>query len=303
MSPQLLSFPKRAISTVGQIAVNALLDEPKVWPRFGLVGQDDVGAHQDMDYALLSQSANALSTFFMMSAQLGWCNSNRDELFELCREEGMKAETAMFAATHGVNTHKGCIFLLGILAMGWGCAAKRVSEYNQIFSLPTLSEVLNSTYRSAFRTVQRECDYPYQGFSQTYGEWAAIRFGWCGIRESVLSNFFLLRKALEWSVQHPNIYQATRLGFLRHYFFSYTKDTNLLKRAGIRRCEIIRAEAKRLWLQGSLFDSGILQEIVKLESNLIAEELSGAGAGDLMASFLFLDGLLHYGYAKIVSRT
>lgn len=290
-------------STVGKIAVNALLEEPKVWPRFGLVGQDDVGAHQDMDYALLYQSANALPAFFARTAQLGWCNPSGDELFERCREEGVKAEAAMFAATHGVNTHKGCIFLLGILAMGWGCATKQVSEYNQTFSLPTRSEVLNSAYRSAFRTVQRECDYFYRGFSQTYGEWAAARFGWWGIRESVLSNFFLLRQALDWSVKHPNIYQATRLGLLRHYFFSHTKDTNLLKRAGIKRCEIIRAEAKRLWLRGSLFDSGLLPEIAKLESKLIAEGLSGAGAGDLMAAFLFLEGLSHHGYAKIVSRT
>ena len=52
-------------------------------------------------------------------------------MFPLLRERGKKTEEKMFVATGGVNTHKGIIFTIGILAAAAGISLvkKMVPEY------------------------------------------------------------------------------------------------------------------------------------------------------------------------------
>ena len=58
-------------TALGAIAKAALVEEPLVWPSFGLVGGDSVGAHADMDYPLLVASAGALEPYFADSVRIG----------------------------------------------------------------------------------------------------------------------------------------------------------------------------------------------------------------------------------------
>ena len=94
------------------MATKSLLDELNTTPKPGLVDQHDSGAHQDMDYALMCRSITALHPYFTRLSQLGFQNA-LPGIHEVTTI-GKEAEAAMLDVTHGINTHRGAIFSLGL---------------------------------------------------------------------------------------------------------------------------------------------------------------------------------------------
>lgn len=90
------------------LAAEALRMEAELTPKPGLVDEADPGAHDDMDISTFRESATALEDYFVEVERLG------TDLPAL-REAGLRAEQSMYAATGGVNTHKGAIYSLGLL--------------------------------------------------------------------------------------------------------------------------------------------------------------------------------------------
>lgn len=99
-------------------AVKAMLNEVVTWPKPGLVNPVEHRAHPDMDVFTFIQSATSLRPYFKQAATAG-LNFPTEQpaplFFNQLRLLGQRAETTMFKATAGVNTHKGTIFSLGIL--------------------------------------------------------------------------------------------------------------------------------------------------------------------------------------------
>ena len=93
----------------------------------GLVDLANNGAHKDMDVALFEKSAEALRPYFYDAAMLGMDSCSMAEL----RERGLAAEQEMYAATGGVNTHKGMIYSMGLLLAGMGMALAGVNETDE----------------------------------------------------------------------------------------------------------------------------------------------------------------------------
>jgi triphosphoribosyl-dephospho-CoA synthase len=103
-----------APAAIGRAATLALHDELALAPKPGLVSFIDNGSHADMDAHTFMRSLFALRRSFVQMAELGAARAPFAAL-ERC---GMAAEARMLAATGGVNTHRGAIFVLGLL-----CAA------------------------------------------------------------------------------------------------------------------------------------------------------------------------------------
>jgi holo-ACP synthase / triphosphoribosyl-dephospho-CoA synthase len=78
---------------------------------YGCVTLDDVGSHSDMNALLFIQSAHIVST------EIALAHAFSDD-FNRLREVGKVAEKKMFERTHGVNTHKGAIFLMLLVMAG-----------------------------------------------------------------------------------------------------------------------------------------------------------------------------------------
>ena len=116
---------KRA-SEIGELAHRALIREANVTPKPGLVDRENSGAHRDMDLKLFHASADALRPWFADCARIGLAmrDAAPEQVFARLRKRGIEAEKAMYAATGGVNTHKGALFSLGILC----CAAAMAGE-------------------------------------------------------------------------------------------------------------------------------------------------------------------------------
>ena len=101
---------------LAEAAHDALLDELYTTPKPGLVDLNNNGAHADMDISLFERSADALTQYFEDAALLGMDRCGMGVL----RKRGIRAEEEMFAATDGVNTHKGLIYSMGLLLAGMG---------------------------------------------------------------------------------------------------------------------------------------------------------------------------------------
>ena len=92
---------------LARLMEKALLAELDTPLKPGLVGPDGSGAHSDMDYALMRRGAAAVRRSF--TAHIG--------LLPDLAALGKAMEADALAATGGVNTHRGAIFALGLMAV------------------------------------------------------------------------------------------------------------------------------------------------------------------------------------------
>lgn len=81
-------------------------------PKPGLVDRLNNGAHHDMDHALFVRSITTITPWLSRFTELGsdYADQPAGEQLRLLRPMGIACEQAMYAATGGVNTHKGDIF-------------------------------------------------------------------------------------------------------------------------------------------------------------------------------------------------
>src|SRR6201991_5198101 len=109
---------------LGQLAEQCLRLEVQTWPKPGLVSHVDAGSHTDMDADTFRRSAAAIRPHLLALAEAGaqGCAMGRLRII------GLEAEAAMFAATGGVNTHRGAIFGLGLLCAAAGARLGGLAE-------------------------------------------------------------------------------------------------------------------------------------------------------------------------------
>ena len=127
-------------------AFQALSQELAAWPKPGLVSHVDAGSHHDMDAAMLVRSAEVLRPYF---AELAVAGSEGARMSEL-RAIGLRAETAMLAATGGVNTHRGAIFGLGLLCAAAGAIAV-LDDRGAVSSMQRLGNVVSQRWGDEIR--------------------------------------------------------------------------------------------------------------------------------------------------------
>ena len=104
---------------IGRAATRALYHELALSPKPGLVTLTDNGSHRDMDAQTFMRSLFALRGYFVAIAELGQQSAEFTAL-ERC---GIQAEAHMLAATNGINTHRGAVFMLGLLCAAAGAVS------------------------------------------------------------------------------------------------------------------------------------------------------------------------------------
>lgn len=124
MTPRLARVPDTLTAQeIGRAAVLSLYDELALSPKPGLVTLTCRGSHDDMDAQTFMRSILALRGYFVRIAELGAVGAP----FEALERCGIDAEARMLAATGGVNTHRGAIFMLGLLCAAAGAVGRRVA--------------------------------------------------------------------------------------------------------------------------------------------------------------------------------
>ncbi len=265
---------------IAELAKKSLLDEVYTAPKPGLVDPMGRGSHTDMSVSHFERSAEALLPYFRRCVMIGTegKSESREDVFARLREAGLEAERNMYAATGGVNTHKGAIFSMGILC----CAIGRLIRADGY--IPTTEEILNeaaSLSRSALEDDLKSID------RTTAGGRAYLEYGVRGIRGEVMDGFPTIRETAL-----PTYNAAIASGKNKNdagvitllHLIANVYDTNLYKRGGDEGVRYARDLARALIESGDPTEA----DVRLMDDKLTKRNLSPGGCADLLALTYFL---------------
>ena len=267
---------KRA-SEIGELAHRALIREANVTPKPGLVDRENSGAHRDMDLKLFHASADALRPWFEDCARIGLAmrDAAPEQVFARLRKRGIEAENAMFAATNGVNTHKGALFSLGILC----CAAAMEGEGAGV---PAILDRAAALARPALGDLTAL----HPGDARTGGEVQYLDSGRTGVRGEAAAGFPHARDcglpALKRALRDGASFNEACLHALLA-LMACVEDSNILRRRGVAALRSVQSRAKALLERGFTMD-----DLRRMNDDFVRENLSPGGSADLLAITIFL---------------
>ncbi|MGT2947923.1 triphosphoribosyl-dephospho-CoA synthase CitG [Streptococcus devriesei] len=283
------------------LAVKALLYELALTPKPGLVDRHDTGAHDDMDFYTFTDSIIALYPFFRLYIQTGWTyrNEQPEQLFHRLRTLGLKAESAMFAATLGINTHKGVNFSFALLL---GATGAYLAEHPDLlqekthFSPADSQAVCSLAADMTKQLLVEDLSHLEKKTELTHGERLFLEHGIKGPRGEAASGYAsLTQKALPFlrqKLSKETDKNTVQLQLLL-YLMSFVEDGNLIHRGGIRAWKEVKKESKLLLESTSSKD--LVSQMAVYNQKLIERQLSPGGAADLLSLtfyFAFLEKIL-----------
>jgi triphosphoribosyl-dephospho-CoA synthase len=267
----------RRTDHLAALATQSLIAEAELTPKPGLVDRRGSGAHNDLSLKLMTQSATVLEPYF---AAMASCSQVRDldtDLRMELAEIGRAAERAMFKATQGSNTHKGAIWILGLLV----AAAAR----GEVWSAREIVAVAGSIARLPDRALPELI---------THGGIVRNLYGVAGARGEAANGFphvnqFGLptlrdrraRKALE---------EVCRLDALLSVM-AELDDTCVLYRGGVEALDVVKSGAQAVLVAGGYGSRNGRQKMRELDRELIRRHISPGGSADLLAATVFLDAV------------
>jgi len=272
------------------LATQSLLHEVALAPKPGLVDRFDEGSHSDMDFSTFLNSTAALSVSFRKIADFGYTFSGDDlrEALPRLRLIGLEIESDMFLETHGVNTHKGAIFLLGFSIFVSAYLIARESFTNEKFV--SIIQKMNGDL------VARELGKKLYLGKETHGEECFRRFGkkGQGIRGEIQAGMpCVFQKALPVLHQyfdHEAVLNDKLLNKgLTHALLeiiSQNDDSNILYRKGV---EILEELKDRAVVCIRAYDtSKFIAEYDALIEFCRVKKISPGGSADLLAVSYFM---------------
>ena len=251
--------------TLGTAAASALVEEAALTPKPGLVDAANNGAHKDMDLDLLLTSASAIRPFF---AQMAGFSAAYGPDIQTLIKIGKNAEKAMFAATKGVNTHKGAIFAFSLyLAAAADCLMRGGDPVEKVKDLAAQKVALAApappTHGDAVRAV-------YAG----YGKEGALTEACKGFPMALLAAQTICE------TRDPLLALCRVMARLT--------DSNVLYRGGVKGLNWVKSEAAKLCELPAEERPDALRA---MDEACIARNLSPGGAADMLALGMFLAGL------------
>ncbi|MBR0139619.1 MAG: citrate lyase holo-[Firmicutes bacterium] len=336
---------------MGRAAEKALTDEVSLTPKPGLVDLKDSGAHRDMDHVSFERSAGAIGPYITEMARAGFeyetggsepgdtgpgngaepsCLEQSQEvqgggLSSLAKEIkalGIEAEKAMMRATGGVNTHRGAVYSMGIIAASLGAAyaeliaelesgriegfagaegsdervlrensladAQNVSSEPDIFGGSKLKGFMRSAVRAASAELAEELDAlrTESEVKASHGSLVLEKYGAKGIRREAAEGFPLAFEALS-EYEKSGSWKKVLL-----YLMTKTDDTTVLYRKGPEGLRHMKSEAQKLYAlcEGG---EGLAEEELDRKLSLMNEDFSSrgispGGCADLLSCAMLL---------------
>lgn len=272
---------------IGRLAERSLVLELELTPKPGLVDRANSGAHRDMDVGTFRASIAAISPWFSFFFERGVDGSAVpvEDFLRYIRADGMACERAMFAATLGVNTHKGSVFSFGLLCAAAGRLHGRGRPLSRASVCAEVSHICAGL-------VKRELRLP--AAARTAGELLYWQHGLTGARGEAQSGFatacahgvvpYLLARAK--GMDEERSLFETLLQLMAH-----NRDTNIVSRGGMEGLCLVQAEARRLLDCPTPSTSARTAQLAAFDQLLIERNLSPGGSADLLAVSWFLANL------------
>lgn len=269
-------MPKRHLAAgpadperIAAAALRALGEELETYPKPGLVSLIDAGSHADMESRHFTAAIAALGGFFAAAARAGGASASFAELQML----GLEAEQTMLQATGGVNTHRGAIFVLGLLAAAAGYRAGHGGG--------APGELVRILWGEAIRDAVNP---------GSHGDRMRRQHGAGGARAEAAAGFPTVRTCGLPALRQPLSRNAARV----HSFFAMLEtadDTTLLYRGGAAGRDFARTAARDFNLRGGATAPDWAARAEAAHRDFSKRGLSAGGVADLLAAALFLDEL------------
>jgi triphosphoribosyl-dephospho-CoA synthase len=264
---------------LASLARQALIAEAELTPKPGLVDRRGAGAHSDLSLTIMWLSARAIEPYFREMASMSAAARPTQEIREQLAAIGRNAERAMFRATGGSNSHKGAIWVLGLLI---SAAAMQDDENRTAPEIAATARAIASFEdRAAPRLV-------------SHGDVVSKRYGASGARGEALQGFphvvdiglpaLRLRRA-SGATEH-----VARLDALLS-IIARLDDTCLLYRGGTDALMTAKENALAVERAGGVGTQIGKQQLTRLDRRLLNLKVSPGGSADLLAATLFLDAI------------
>ena len=279
-----------SVLLIGNAALEAILMEAACTPAPGLVDRVNSGAHRDMDFFTFIQSSSAINFALYRCAFAGW-RHNRPlaELLPVLRRIGSDAERAMMKATGGVNTQKGLLFLMGIVAAATAFTLRR--QPRTFYS----EAVLTAAADICQGIVARELaclKHKKSGRKLTAGERLYLTHGITGIRGEIENGLSvvlqtglpLLREGLAAGLSINDALVHALMGLM-----TSAEDTTILNRHDPETLADVQATARSIMADGGMKTATGRERIQKLDAVYSNHKnISPGGSADLLAVTYFL---------------
>jgi triphosphoribosyl-dephospho-CoA synthase len=273
-----LSKEERKAVWLARLCKQALVAEAELTPKPGLVDRRGAGSHNDLSLSVMRRSALAIEPYFYQMALISSGAYASQQLRERLAAIGRDAERAMYRTTGGSNSHKGAIWVLGLLAS----AASIAGEDTPATAIAEIARSIAGFHDSAtLRLV-------------THGHVVAERYGVRGARGEALEGFpHVVHVGLP-TLQAKRSDGATesvaRMDTLLS-IMSRLDDTCVLYRGKAAALEAVRDGALRVIAAGGCGSELGEQQLRQLDGELLALGVSPGGSADLLAATLFLDAV------------
>lgn len=279
------------VERIGVGALEAMLMEVACSPAPGLVDRFNSGAHADMDFFTFVQSSSVLGGAMHRCAMAGWQHEGESPaLLPVLRRIGIEAEREMFAATGGVNTQKGLLFLMGIIAAAAALTLRAGRGAEEVETA-----ILGEAAAMCSGIVERELlplRHSHPARKLTAGERLFLEHGVTGVRGEIESGMpviveqglprFREARAAGLSVNDAMVHAL--LGLM-----TATHDTTILHRHDMATLQEVRRLAKEILAQGGMLSDEGRRQIEALDEEFSRRRISPGGSADLLAITYFLD--------------
>ena len=274
-NPNLWQSEELQSSRLAAIAKQALIAEAELTPKPGLVDRRGSGAHTDLSLDRMRRSAETIEPFFARMAD----SSSGRRIDSSLREElaaiGREAEHAMFQATGGTNTHRGAIWVLGLLI----AAAQKTQNGNS----KRIAEVAGA--------IARIPDLARPELV-SHGDLVRSRYGATGARGEAYANFPHVVEvgipALRAARVAGKPVTASRLDELLN-IMAELDDTCVLYRGGVEGANTVKVWARAVLAVGGVGSRAGNEALRQFDRELLEKRISPGGSADLLAASLFLD--------------
>jgi len=265
---------------IGRYAVQSLHQELATYPKPGLVSPVDSGSHQDMDGSIFFRSLFSLRRYFREISLAGMRGSS----FAVLKHLGITAEERMLKATRGVNTHRGAIFNLGLLA----AAASHLVKTDLSLQKDALSNVIRVRWGDAIEQHGRSLPKTSHGslVAANYGVGGALREASSGFPHVFKVGLPALQKSLVRGVDQNSAAVQCLFSLMKDL-----ADTNLLYRGGDSGLTFAQESARSFLADGGVHRPGWYKHAVEIHREFVNLNLSPGGSADLLAATLFVNRL------------
>jgi triphosphoribosyl-dephospho-CoA synthase len=267
------------VARLAGLGRQALIAEAELTPKPGLVDRRSAGAHSDLSLAIMKYSAFAIEPYFCQMAAVSRGSYPRQALRERLALIGRNAERAMLRATGGSNSHKGAIWILGLLI---SATALLDEDKASALVVAAIAKKIASFEDGAAPQLV------------SHGDMVAKRYGVSGARGEALRGFpHVVDIAL------PMLHSRRASGALETVarldtllsIMSRLDDTCLLYRGGEEALGTAKEGATAVMNAGGTGTPLGKQQLKRLDRQLLEMGVSPGGSGDLHAATLFLDAI------------